>query len=119
MSDAPSADLVGYEEDFAAWADEQARLLRADDVQFLDLDNLAEQIESLAGRERREIRTQRRELDEVLEDGPGLRRRPTAVLPTAYAKGREEALEETGLYRLPRACPWTIEQVMSPEFLPD
>ena len=47
------------------------------------------------------------------------RRTPTAVLPTAYAKGREEALEETGLYRLPRACPWTIEQVMSPEFLPD
>jgi len=31
---------------------------------------------------------------------------------------RRKALDETGLYRLPEACPWTIEQVLDKDILP-
>lgn len=148
MSNVMTSNRVAYAEDFAAWAYDQARLLRAGDFAALDLENLAEEIESLAGRERREIRsrlgvllqhllkwkfqpdkqsrgwsntirTQRRDLIEVLDDNPSLRGELQAFLPKAYARGRQDALEETGLYRLPDACPWTIEQVMSLDFLSD
>ncbi len=148
MSSAMTTNRVAYEEDFAAWAYDQAGLLRAGDLAALDLENLAEEIESLANRERREvrsrlrvilqhllkwkfqperqsrgwsstIRTQRDDLGEVLNDNPSLRSELQAFLPKAYARSRENALDETGLYRLPETCPWTIEQVMSPDFLPD
>ena len=43
----------------------------------------------------------------------------TLILPQAYPPvARERALLETGLYRLPEACPWTIEQILDEDFLP-
>jgi hypothetical protein len=47
--------LAGYEEDFALWSAEQAKLLRAGRADKIDLENLAEEVESLGRSDRREI----------------------------------------------------------------
>lgn len=49
-----TADL--YESDFAAWAETNAELLRAGRFSEVDLEHLAEEIEDMAKRERRELR---------------------------------------------------------------
>src|SRR2546428_13059372 len=45
-----------YETDFFAWTQEQARLLRERRWDDLDLENLVDEVESVGGSERREIR---------------------------------------------------------------
>src|SRR5271156_1447055 len=44
-----------YERDFYAWANEQASLLRAGRLAEADLENIAEEIESMARSEKREL----------------------------------------------------------------
>ena len=51
MSDAPL-----YERDFYAWANEQGRLLRSGQLSEADIENIAEEIETLARGEKREFR---------------------------------------------------------------
>jgi hypothetical protein len=45
-----------YETDFVAWAEQQARALRRRAANELDWDNVAEEIEDLASRQKREVR---------------------------------------------------------------
>ena len=45
-----------YEQDFYAWTQKQAQLLRLGDLQGLDLQNLAEEIESLGKQQKQELR---------------------------------------------------------------
>jgi len=47
--------LARYELDFAAWTEQQGRSLKARQVDDLDWDNLAEEIEALARRDRHEL----------------------------------------------------------------
>ena len=42
-----------------------------------------------------------------------------SVLVTAFAHGRDDTERETGLLHLPTDCPWTLDQVLDPAFLPD
>jgi len=44
-----------YEQDFFAWSQEQAKLLRARRYSELDSDHLLEELESMGARERREL----------------------------------------------------------------
>ena len=44
-----------YEQDFHAWALQQAELLRTRQLDCADLDNIAEEIESMAWSEKREL----------------------------------------------------------------
>ncbi len=44
-----------YDEDFYGWTMEQARLLRAGEFARLDIENVAEELESIGRRDRREI----------------------------------------------------------------
>ena len=44
-----------YEEDFYAWTVEQARLLRSGDLSAIDIENIAEEIESMGRSDRRAI----------------------------------------------------------------
>lgn len=44
-----------YEEDFVLWLDTQAELLRQGRVHELDLENLAEEVESIGRRDKREV----------------------------------------------------------------
>jgi hypothetical protein len=45
-----------YDQDFYAWTQQQAELLRSGRVEGLDIENLAEEIESLGRQERQELR---------------------------------------------------------------
>ena len=143
-----------YDTDITLWSEQQARLLRrhaaGKPVNDDDLDwhNIAEEIESLAKSDRREIRNRlavicthllkwhvqsegkgggwrgsiieaRDQIDDVIGESPSLAPYPAAQLARVYARGRRRAEAETGRTDLPAACPWTIEQVMDPAFWPD
>lgn len=115
-----------YERDFFSWTQEQARLLRERRFEELDLDNLVDEVESVGGSEKREIRRrlgvliahllkwrfqpgirsaswrrtirdQRDEIRGILDDSPSLRRYPATVLGLCYSSGRLMASEETGI----------------------
>ena len=142
-----------YDTDFHDWAEQQARLLRRhaagkpvnDDD--LDWDNIAEEIESLARSDRREIRDRlavicehllkweyqpagrggswrgcvreaRRQIADLIEESPTLEPYPATRLAWAYSRGREKAEDDAGLLDLPTECRWTIEQLLDRNFWP-
>jgi Domain of unknown function DUF29 len=115
-----------YDTDFVRWTEEQAATLRARRFDGLDLENLAEEIESLGKRDRRRlksrltvllmhllkwgfqpeqrsgswdstIRTQRADIRQLLDDSPTLRREIPAVIAERYDMARRNAAAETGL----------------------
>ena len=119
-------DRVSYDEDLYAWSLEQAALLRARRVEGLDWEHLAEEIESMGGRDRRELknrlrvillhllkwqgqpakrgaswrkslRTQRRHVRDLLKESPSLRRQVPQLMHEAYADAIKDAVDETGL----------------------
>ena len=115
-----------YEADFYAWANEQALLLRAGKLSAADIQNIAEEIESMGKSEKRElvsrltilllhllkwrfqpglrgnswrytIRVQRRDLTRHLADNPSLNAQLSAVLADSYVSAVLSAAGETGL----------------------
>ena len=115
-----------YEADFYAWANEQAALLRAGNLSAADIENIAEEIESIGRSEKRElvnrlavlllhllkwqyqparrgrswqatIRVQRLALVRHIRDNPSLKSVIPAVLDDAYATAVIEAVGETDL----------------------
>jgi hypothetical protein len=126
MRVAVSQNAVNYEQDFYAWTVEQARLLRAGELSAIDAVNLAEEIESMGRRDRRELesrltvllthllkwqmqpdqrsrswsatmREQRRQIEKLLRESPSLRPFVANVLAQAYSDAREDAADKTGL----------------------
>jgi len=63
---------------------------------------------------------QRARLLKRLQESPSLRGYPGEVLDEEYAIAREKAAAETGLRAatFPKTCPYTIDQVLDPDFLP-
>ncbi len=127
QTDHPMSNSL-YEQDFYAWANEQAALLRAGQLDRADIDNIAEEIESMGRSEKRElvsrltilllhllkwryrpglrsrswhgsIEVQRHGLDDHLRDNPSLKSRLNEAIKTAYRTARIEAERETGLAR--------------------
>ena len=45
-----------YEDDFVAWLEDQAQHARRQEIESLDLENIAEELEGMARSDRREIR---------------------------------------------------------------
>lgn len=119
-------NAAGYEEDFYAWTVEQARLLRSGEFSKIDALNVAEEIESVGRRDRRElvdrlenlivqllkwrsepgarcgnwrsaILQQRFEIEHIIDDSPSLREFATQQLVEAYSDARERVVEELGL----------------------
>ena len=115
-----------YDTDFYAWTQAQAEALRTKDVAALDLENLAEEIESLGKRDRRtvhghlkvlllhllkwaaqpacrglswrrSIHNARDTLRLVLDDSVTLQRQLPAIVAEAYPRARRQAHEQTGL----------------------
>lgn len=120
----PGRDL--HETDLYLWTQAQAALLRAGRWQEVDLKHLAEEIESVGGSQKSEIRNrlailiqhllkwefqpqkrkygwrasiveQRLQIDGLLDVSPSLAAWPGAVLAKAYRLARIRAAEETGL----------------------
>lgn len=115
-----------YDSDFYAWANEQAALLRAGKLSAADIENIAEEIESMGKTEKREfvsrlrvlllhllkwrfqpegrsasweasLRIQRLELEDHLADNPSLKAKLPEALEMAYERARIEASLETKL----------------------
>ena len=114
-----------HDEDFFLWTQRQAALIRAGQLDLVDREHLAEEIESLGSSDRRQlrnrlevlmihllkwqfqpmhrsrswrstIRTQRRRIERVLEESPSLRREVPDLSREEYAAAREAASAETG-----------------------
>lgn len=120
------SDQSLYDQDFYAWTQEQAGLLRAGKLSTADLEHIAEEIESMGKTEKRElvsrltvlllhllkwqfqpvrqgaswrlsIATNRDALADHLDDNPSLRGIIEASIDTAYRRARRDAALETGL----------------------
>jgi hypothetical protein len=115
-----------YERDFCLWLEQQATLLREGRFDELDLANLIEEIEAMARKDRKAIKSNltvllthllkyqfqpeqrssgwrgsilehRRRLRDDFEESPSLRAHAAEVFASAYADAREQASVETGL----------------------
>jgi len=115
-----------YDTDFYAWANEQAALLRAGKLDAADIENIAEEIESMGKAEKRELvnrltvlfmhllkwqyqplfqgaswRTtifnQRLDISDLLDDNPSLKPQIPEAMTRAYRRAIGEACLETGL----------------------
>lgn len=124
MADITTTTL--YDRDFFAWLNEQAGLLRAGRLSELDIENIAEEIESMSRSEKRElvsrlkilimhllkwqfqpshrgaswrnsINTARDDLADLLNDSPSLKSQLPAAMATAYKRARRDASDETQL----------------------
>jgi Domain of unknown function DUF29 len=136
-----------YDRDFYSWLMQQARLIREGRWERVDRENVAEEIESLGreqfnrlesalrvlllhmlkwdhqpGRQSRSwglsIKAQRADLEDVIDDNPGLRPRIGEAINRAYRKARIEAARETGLDedQFPEQCSYLWTDIMEREF---
>ncbi len=66
------------------------------------------------------IVTQRIEIDADLKQSPSLKRKLRSGLPDNYEKAVQRAIADTGLALgiFPAECPFTVDQILDPEFLP-
>jgi Domain of unknown function DUF29 len=141
----PLADL--YEADETAWLDAMAELIREGRATDLDYPHLAEYLEDMARRDRREVSSrlrillihvlkwtyqkemrtpswqttvldQQAELEPDMEGGV-LRKHAEESLSAIYQKAVKRAAQETKLSAeaFPPECPWTLEQLLSSDVL--
>ena len=63
---------------------------------------------------------QRIEIEDALKQSPSLRGKLQTELPGNYASAVRRAVGQTDLApsRFPNQCPFTVEQILDPEFLP-
>jgi hypothetical protein len=139
-----------YERDFYTWTLRQAEALRAGDIDRLDRDNLAEEIETLGRSEAAALKSayrliamhflkimfqparrtaswdvtvqrERLNVEDILDDNSGLKRRREALFARAYALARKEAAIETALplNQFPKEPPFAVDAVESSDFWPD
>src|SRR5260370_8361631 len=119
-----SRNAPAYEEDFVAWLEDQARRARCGEIEGLDLENIAEELEGMARSDRREIRNrltvllihllkyvtqprrrssgwigtigeQRRRIAIIIDDSPSLRSFPASILSQCYTDAPPGAADET------------------------
>ncbi len=117
--------MTAYDQDFFEWTRETACAIKEGRFDEIDRAALADEVESLGKRDRREVgsrlavillhmlktkyqpemrsaswrstlQTQRRELADVLDDSPSLRSQVALLLPKAYRNARSDAVDETG-----------------------
>ncbi len=118
--------LAGYDEDFERWSAEQGALLRAGRFAEVDLENVAEEIESLGRSDRKEIRNrqevllrhllkwqlqpqkrklgwrstiieQRRQIKVLIKESPSLKAYPASEITWCYDLARVKAASESGI----------------------
>lgn len=143
-----------YETDFHAWTQQQARALRALQRDGgirrndLDLQHLAEEMESMGASERRElinrlrvllthllkwhyqperrersweltIIEQREQIAIHLRQNPSLKAFLSEALSDGYRLAVLRAEREAGITGLPAQCPYTPDAVLAQDWLPD
>lgn len=67
------------------------------------------------------VRDQRDEIEEILTDSPSLRPVVRDTLSATYTRARRKAIGETGLpdTTFPADCPFTPDQILAENFLPE
>jgi Domain of unknown function DUF29 len=139
-----------YEQDFFAWTQCTAALLRQACGSAVDMEAVAEEIESLGKSDFRELNTritrilqhflkwqfqpghrsdswtdtvseQRIAIEGILEQSPSLRRHLDPCLGKNYRTARRFASRETRIHedRFPAECPYSIDQITDPGYLPE
>ena len=78
------------------------------------------QYQRQSGSWRNTIDEQRHRITDLLQDSPSIKYYPEVVLAECYSRGRKAAINETELspHQFPLECPYTIAQILDPEFLP-
>jgi hypothetical protein len=142
--------IADYHKDFYAWLMSNADLLRQGKFNDLDVEHIAEELESISKSEKRAltsrltvllahllkwqfqpalrskrwrntISTQRIDILELLEDSPSLHYELDDQLVIAYEKAKLSAEDETGIDKqhFPETCPFTSEQLLTKDYLPE
>ena len=122
----PSQSITDYDGDFYAWTLETAQRLRAGQIDQVDLEQVAEEIEDMGKSDRRALESHlkilmlhllkwqyqpthrgvswrlsvinaRDEISAILRDSPSLRPRLTELAASRYTGARKQAILETGL----------------------
>jgi Domain of unknown function DUF29 len=112
--------VPAYEDDLVAWLEDQAWHARRGEIDALDLENIAEELEGIARSDRREVRNrlevllthllkrwirpekhsaswlgtifeQSGHITQLIEDSPSLRSFPAHILDPGYPEGRRKA----------------------------
>ena len=148
MAKPDSQDL--YETDYFAWVNKQLELLRSGQLHAADIQNIAEEIEDMARKVRRElesrlkvllmhllkwqyqpdrrgssweitIKTQRRDIADLLSENPSLKGKLEEAIAKAYQHAVYDAHIETGLPEedFPPGCIWSYEEFMDGRFWPE
>ena len=137
-----------HEQDFYAWTQEQSQLLKTGQLHQIDWQNIAEEIEDMGRSEKRQldsrlellimhllkwqfqpnlrsrswqltIKEQRLRLSKLLQKNPSLQPNLTEAIEDVYPLATLSAERETGLSLFPETCPYTLIEILSPEFLPE
>jgi len=137
-----------YDQDFFEWTQRNAELLRAGRFAEADIAHIAEEVEDMGKSQQRElqsrlavlvmhllkwkfqpggrgpswratINTQRRDIADLMESMPGLRR--AFNLPKAYARAVADAVDETELpaNTFPAKCPFPLDEILDTGFWPE
>lgn len=137
-----------YNEDYSNWAEEMAKRLQEKRFAELDIENLVEEIQDLSKRERDKllssirlilqhllkwqyqpqkrsrswqitIERERNNIELYLEDSPSLKKYFSQEwLNKVYRIARLDAAKETEL-DFPKECPYTIEEILNFDYLPE
>ena len=136
-----------HDHNFYAWTQEQVNLLKTGQLDQVDWQNIAEEIEDMGRSEKRQlesrleiliihllkwqfqpslrsriwqltIKEQRLRLEKLLGKNPSLQPHLTVTIEDVYPLATISAERETGLSSFPQTCPYKLTEILSPEFLP-
>jgi len=137
-----------YDSDLNLWLETIILQLRSGDLQNVDIENLIEELEGLAGRDKREIisrlktllehifkrcyidmpnqfrgwevtiRTQRFELEQMLEQSPSLKRHFIESIDKCFNVALKDVRSEYSQYKFPNTWQFNrdIESILNQEF---
>ncbi len=137
-----------YQQDYQNWLRHHVMLLKESRFNELDIENLIEELDSIAKRDERELRNrmiillahllkwqyqpvmrgnswlssiieQRVQIEQLLEDEPSLKNKVQDSVVKAYPKAVDIAVKETGIMAFPAQCPFTGGQLLDGDFYPD
>jgi hypothetical protein len=135
-----SANL--HDQDFYAWTQQQAGIIRSGNLSDLDLEHLLEEVESMGASERSQLQSRLKVLlghllkwqyqpafrsrswtatiMELIDDNPSLRSLLDERIRKAYQQGVLLAVKETDIdeRKFPSSCPYTHEQILDLGFYP-
>jgi hypothetical protein len=121
-----ASPAAGYDNDFFQWTQTTAEMIRQGRLAEVDLEHVAEEIEAMGRRDRRELRSrlivllahllkwefqpelrtpswsstideQRTQIQFIIQDSPSLRRLPSDELAATYKRAVKRAIAQTGL----------------------